>query len=98
MNCDSCELPKYSLTGDDLQVLVLGRLARAKRRDPGQQEVQRAAERVDVDALVDRLAARLLGRDVIGRADDDAHRRQRGLAARIDRLRETEVGDLDLAA
>ena len=79
---------------DDLEVLVVGGATGAKRRHAGDQKVQRAAERVDVDALVDGLAARLLGRDVVGRADDDAHRGQRRLGARIDRLGEPEVGDL----
>ena len=39
-----------------------------ERRLAGQALVQHAAERVDVGARVDRLAADLLGRDVVERA------------------------------
>ena len=50
--------------------------------------VEHAAERPDVGALVDRLAARLLRRHVGGRAEDHARLRHRGVVI---------VGDLDIA-
>src|SRR5438045_3310103 len=42
---------------------------RRQRRAAGEEVVERAAQGVDVGALVDRLAPRLLGRDVVGGPD-----------------------------
>jgi hypothetical protein len=60
----------------------------------GQQAVRGRAERVQVRAVIDALAARLLGRHEVRRAEDllvDA----RGFFA-LDVRRETQVGDLRL--
>ncbi len=54
--------------------------------------VQHAAEAEQVGAVIDLLAARLLGRHVLRRAGDDAALRQRGV---VGGAGQTEVGDLN---
>ena len=76
---------------DDLD-LVLG-LERAAARQHLEQD---HAGGVDVGARVDRLAQRLLGRQVFGRAEDDARLRERlAPRLRLGHLRDAEVEDLD---
>ena len=93
------------LLRDDRREDVGDRLP-AERAPAGQALVQNAAEGPQVGALVDRLAARLLGAHVGRRTEHEAllgHeeavglRRRRALLrrARTDRLREPEVEDLD---
>ena len=67
-------------TGADRQVLgehVRGVLG-GERRAPGDELVERDAERVEVAGRTDLLAADLLGREVADRADDDRPRRSGG--------------------
>src|SRR5215216_252242 len=73
----------------------LGLVGLALERDAaGEHEVQDAAERVDVGAGVDALAADLLWRDVVERADPLL--RARLAAARERLLREPEVAQVDV--
>jgi len=76
------------------------RVVAAERQLRGQHLVGQDAERVDVRAAVHRFAARLLGRHVRGRADEDAgFRRADRLAidATAGELREAEVEQLHRA-
>jgi hypothetical protein len=61
-------------------------------RLPGAGGVQDATEAEEVAAVVDRLAARLFGRHVMGRAGDRSGRGEAGVVAG---LGQAEVGDLD---
>jgi hypothetical protein len=65
-----------------------------ERHRARQRVVEDAAERVDVGARVDRLAADLLRRDVVERADEHPDLGQRGV--RGGALREPEVGQVDV--
>ena len=67
-----------------------------ERRLPGQALVEDAAERVDVGALVERVAGDLLGRDVLERADDLA--RDRDARERAGALGEPEVAEVAVLA
>ena len=67
---------------------------RLERRLAGDELVQHDPERVDVAALVGRIAFDLLRRHVRRRAE---HRAARGHARVADRAREPEVGDADAA-
>ena len=60
----------------------------------GQELVEQDAERVDIRERVDPLPARLLGRDVLARAEHGARDRH---ALDVDRARDAEVGHLGLA-
>ena len=60
----------------------------------GQREVQHAAERVDVGAPVDGLAADLLGRDEVDRPHPAAGRGQAAIGERV--AGEAEVAEVDL--
>ena len=71
-----------------------GRRARAHRVDAGQRLVEHEPERVEVAALVDALARRLLGRHVGERADDVAGAGQRLVAGQVG---DAEVGQLGRA-
>ena len=86
---------------DLLQHLEIGRAA--ERPVAGQQFVEHDAERKDVAARIERLPRPLLGRHVGDGADDDAlpralHRRRVRRVAGLIQLRETEVGELGVAA
>ena len=61
---------------------------------PGEQLVEDDADRVEVAARVERIAARLLGAHVLGRAADDAGARDARLLRVGADLREAEVDDL----
>jgi hypothetical protein len=61
-----------------------------ERHRPGEQLVQEDADRVEVGGLVDRGAARLLGREVLRGADDRARLRHLARA----RAARSEVGHL----
>ena len=65
-----------------------------ERHAAGEELVEDDAEGVDVAERVDLLAARLLGRDVLARADDGPRDRH---ALDVDRARDAEVGHLRLA-
>ena len=52
------------------------KLSAANGTCAGEHLVQDAADRVDVDAVVGRLSLRLLGRHVLGRAEDHPGLRQ----------------------
>ena len=74
-----------------------------ERRPPGEQLEEHAAGGVQVGARVDRLALRLLGREVLGRADDGlglGHRRvgvgHRAGDAEVHHLDRAVVGDHDV--
>ena len=68
---------------------------RLERRPAGEQFVEDGAQRVDVDGGAGRLAARLLGGHVVGRADEVAGLRQRaGRRGVSQEFRQAEVGDL----
>ncbi len=73
----------------------LERARRGERVDPGDALVEQRAEREEVAARVDGLAARLLGAHVPELALE--HLLGRGLVDRAARLGDAEVGDLDLA-
>ena len=62
----------------------------------GERKVEHEAERVDVAAGVEGLAARLLGRHVFGRAEHDARLGQAGIV--VDGLGDAEVEHLDADA
>ena len=69
-----------------------GDLVLAAERDvPDEHLVEDDAERVDVGLAVDLVAERLLGRDVVRRAEDAAVGRQ---ALLLERAGDPEVGDL----
>ncbi len=73
-----------------------------ERDEPGQHFVENAPERVDVGASVDRVAGDLLGRHVLGRAEDrEASVRSLPLGRRArvggERGRDAEVEQLDAA-
>ena len=71
------------------------RRRRVERRHAGQHAVERRAEAVDVGARVERLAAHLLGRHVVRRADHLPARADRALGgAALAQLREPEVEHL----
>ena len=61
---------------------------------PREELVEDDADRVEVAARVERIAARLLGAHVLGRAADDAGARDAGLLRLGAHLREAEVDDL----
>ena len=65
-----------------------------ERHLTGQELVEDAAERVDVRLLVDRLAARLLGRDVVAGSHDRAGDRH---PVDVERMGDAEVGYLRAA-
>ena len=71
-------------------------VASRERRVAGEQLVEHAAERVDVGAGVDPLAADLLGRDVVEGPDEGAGRGDAG--ARVDLAGEPEVGEVGVLA
>ena len=88
----------------------VGHVVAGKRGPPGQHFVEHAAERPDVGALVDGLAARLLGAHVGGGAEDHARvrhapgrdgrrlrRSRRRASTRLQRLGQAEVEHLDRA-
>ena len=80
--------------GDDLDLVL-----RLERPPARQHLVEDHAGGVDVGAGVDRLAERLLGREVLGRAEDDAGLGQRLPAALgLGHLGDAEVEDLDHVA
>jgi hypothetical protein len=65
----------------------------AERRHPGKRFEEHAAERVDVDALVDRRqGADLLGGDVVNRPEKLPSRGESALRARVPR--QPEVGEV----
>ena len=66
----------------------------AERHDAGEREEQQAAERVDVRAGVDALAADLLRRDIVERPDPVAGLGRAGHAQRV--LGQPEVGQIDV--
>jgi len=73
-------------------LVVAGR----ERRVAGQELEQHAAERVDVRARVDAVAADLLGGDVVEGADEGTGRGHPGRC--LDLAREPEVGQVDVLA
>ena len=73
----------------DLVIVVAG-----ERRAPDDHLVEDAAQRIDVGTRIDRASFDLLGRHVLGRADDLARTRDLGLRRARRVLRETEVDDL----
>ena len=69
----------------------LDRCVAVERQRPGDQLVEHDAERVEIRALVDVRAARLLGREVLRGADDRSRLRHLRRAG----ARDAEVGHLD---
>ena len=65
-----------------------------EREPAGEELVEDDADRVEVAARVERVAARLLGAHVLGRAADDARARDAGLLRLGAHLGEAEVDDL----
>ena len=65
-----------------------------ERHIPGEHLVEDDAERVDVRLAVDVVAERLLGRDVVGRAE---HAAVGGQPVLVERAGDAEVGDLGRA-
>jgi len=61
---------------------------------PGEALVEHDAQRVDVGAGVDRTAVGLLGREVVGAADEHVGARDAGLPVRVDGAGDPEVGEL----
>ena len=73
-------------------IAIATKLSPRERQLAGEQLVEDDAERVDVGALADRLALRLLGRDVVGGAEHGAGLRH--ALADVERARDPEVGHL----
>ncbi len=70
------------------------RRAAAKRQRAGQHLEEDQAERIEIAASVDGIGARLFGREIFRRADDDAADRDAG---RSRRARDAEIGDARFA-
>jgi len=83
--------------GDVLREHADGR-RRLERRRAREHAVERRPEAVDVGARIERLAAHLLGRHVIRRAEHLLARRDRRGLVGLAQLREPEVEHLDVLA
>ena len=80
----------------DVRGQPLDRRRRREHPAAGQHREHRRGERVEIAATVERLAARLLGRHELGRAEHHARLRERQLRARRARRALHQLGDAEV--